>query len=271
VWVWAAAAGIAVAALVPVVIERTRSPLPEPAFIQEQAPPAIATAPAAKDRGSIKLKIEPAAAPAAPTPVPLERRAAENAAAAPPATPQLQKHGGPWAQAPAGAPAPPPRAASDESQRPQAAPAAARPDSARSETAQLDEARAPKQIEGQAAEIKAEREQDRRGGLAGGVATFAQAPTEESRYRALLARRTATAVEDRQLHDEWHALAASFPTGTHADDARVRALDALLSAYRRDGEARDRERLREEAGLYLQRGDAAQAGRVRAILEDAGL
>jgi anti-sigma factor RsiW len=265
VWVWAAAAGIAVAALVPVVVERTRAPLPEPALIREQAPPAIVITPpatvtappervtlAAKDLGSIKLKAAPApATPAVPAPAPFEPRAAENAAAAPPASAQVQKHVGPWAQAPAGAPA---------------------PDSARSETAPMEEGRAPKQVQGQAdAEAKAEREQDRRPGLTDAVATFARAPSEETRYRALLARRTATAAEDRQLHDEWRALAASSPTGAHADEARVRALDALLAAYRREGEARDRERLREEAGLYLQRGDAAQPDRVRAILEAAGL
>ena len=107
--------------------------------------------------------------------------------------------------------------------------------------------------------------------MSANVLTYAQAPAEETRYRALLARRTATAAEDRQLHDEWRALAASFPAGARADEARVRALDALLSAYRRAGEARDRERLREEAGLYLQRADAEQAGRVRAILEAAGM
>lgn len=291
VWVWAAAAGIAVAAVVPLLFEQTRSPLPEPALVREQAPPspAIASTPAAPPREEA-----PAAAPAdvpaagrahdkvaakdvgAMKPAPYEARAAENAAAPPPAAAappaQVQKHGGPWAQAPSGAPAPPRLATSDESQKPQAARAAARPDEARPETAQMEEARATREIQRQAgAEVKGEREQDRRSGLAGSIMTFAQAPTEETRYRALLARRTASAAEDRQLHDEWRALAASYPTGAHADEARVRALDALLSAYRREGEARDRERLREEAGLYLQRSDAAQARRVRAMLQEAGL
>jgi Putative zinc-finger len=280
VWVWAAAAGIAIAALVPSLFQRTATPVPEAARIQEPAPAAPAIAPGApareearveapadvpaarlarektamKDQGSIKLKAVPAgAAPAAATPAPLPARAAENAAAPPPPAPQVQKHSGPWAQAPAGAPAPAPQplGTSDES---------------------MAEARAPKEIQLPAgAEAKTEREQDRRRGLPDAVATFAQAPTEETRYRALLARRTESAGEDRLLHDQWRAFAASYPAGAHADEARVRALDALLSAYRREGEARDRERLREEAGLYLQRADAAQAGRVRAILEAAGM
>lgn len=282
VWMWAAAAGIAIAALAPVLFQQTKAPVPEAAPVREPAPtaPAFAVAPAApareearaeapadvpaarlarektavKDQGAIKLKVAPAgAAPAAPTPAPLQARAAENAAAPPPPAPQIQKHSGPWAQAPAGAPAPAPQplGTSDES---------------------MAEARAPKEIQLPAgAEAKTEREQDRRRGLTDAVATFAQAPTEETRYRALLARRTESAGEDRLLHDQWRAFAASFPAGAHADEARVRALDALLSAYRREGEARDRERLREEAGLYLQRADAAQAGRVRAILEAAGM
>jgi len=237
VWVWAAAAGIAIAALAPLLFQQTKAPVPEAAPVQERVPaaPTIAVAPAArpdvpaaglardklaaKDLGPIKSKEAP-----------FEARAAEDAAA-----PQ-----------PLGA---------EESQRPEAARATARLDDGRAET-QMEE--------------KAEREQDRRG-LSGAVATFAQAPTEETRYRALLARRTQSAGEDRLLHDQWRAFAASYPTGAHADEARVRALDALLSAYRREGEARDRERLREEAGLYLQRADAAQASRVRAILEAAGM
>jgi Putative zinc-finger len=254
VWVWAAAAGIAVAALAPVLFQQAKAPVPEAARNPEPAPtaPALAIATvaparekpraeapadvpaaglardklAAKDLGSIKLKASPAAAP--------------------PAAAQIQKHSGPWAQAPAGAPAPQPPATSDELQRSQTGRATARPDEAHADTAQVEEAR-------------------------DGVVTFAEAPTEQTRYRALLARRTASATEDRRLHDDWRVLAASYPTGAHADEARVRALDALLSAYRREGEARDRERLREEAGQYLQRADAAQAGRVRAILEAAGL
>lgn len=282
VWVWAAAAGLAVAALVPLLSHQARSPLPEPALIREQAPPAPATAstPVAPAREEA-----PAAAPAD---VPAESRArdkvaakdllealrAENAAAATPAQAQAQvpKHGGPWAQAPSGAAAPPARAASDEAQKPQAARAATHPDEGRQQTAQMEQARAAREIPRQpGAEVKAESEPERRSGLTDAVVTFAQAPPEETRYRALLARRTASAAEDRQLHDEWRALVASYPTGAHADEARVRALEALLSAYRREGEARDRERLREEASQYLQRSDAAQPGRVRALLEAAGV
>ena len=47
-------------------------------------------------------------------------------------------------------------------------------------------------------------------------------------------------------------------------------LDALLAAFQRGGDSRDRDRLREEAEVYLQRSDAAQPARVRAILAAAG-
>jgi hypothetical protein len=106
-----------------------------------------------------------------------------------------------------------------------------------------------------------------RDGLADSM-KLARAPGEEARYRALLARQPASADAARKLHDDWTAFAKAH-AGPRADEARVRALDALLSAYRRGGEARDLQQLQEEAALYLQRSDAAQAPRVRAILEAA--
>jgi len=288
VWVWAAAAGLALAGLAPLILRHAAGPGPDAARTEQEqrlAPPpaAAATEPeaqasapparaesdqvAAKDELAVKeVRTPPASSPAATSPPALVRRSAENAAGAPPPpAPQVQKHAGPWAQAPAAAPAPAPQVHASE-----AAQAARREGRARAEPVQADTAsgRPP----GEAArlpaveEAKAGRDQDR-STLTEGVATFAEAPTEDARYRALLARRPASASEDRQLHDAWRAFAASYPTSPRSDEARVRALDALLSAYRRDGEARDRERLREEAALYLQRSDAAQAPRVRAILE----
>jgi len=268
VWVWAAAAGLALAALAPVLLRQTTSPVPEGTRTNDEArvapPPSTATtAPAApaeappaggaRERVLSKESVRTKAAPPAPAPPPvLLERATENAARAPaappPPAPQIQKHNGPWAQAPQ---------------------SAARAEEAGAEKVPVEEAAAgaPKDAQRDAAsEGKAEPNQARRG-LTNSVPTFAEAPTEETRYRALLARRPASAGEDRQLHDAWRAFAASYPASPRADEARVRALDALLSAYLREGQARDRERLREEAGLYLRRSDAAQAPRVRAILE----
>jgi hypothetical protein len=264
VWVWAAAAGVALAALTPLLFRQTASPVPEAMRTEETArvaapPPTIAAiepvvaVPEGGARAKTRVAPKDAAAKPAPTPAPLlYKKAQENAAAGrPSATGQIQKHNGPFAQAPAAAP--PPQAPTQA----QASQAAAR----------ADEAREVMEV---APEGKLERDQDRRGGLTDSIG-LAQAPGEEARYRGLLARQPASAEAARKLHDDWAAFAKAHAEGPRADEARVRALDALLSAYRRGGAARDLQRLREEAALYLQRSDAAQAPRVRALLEAASL
>ena len=195
------------------------------------------------------------------------RRRSAGTAARPSTTGQIQRHNGPFAQAPAAAP--PPQSPTQA----QASQAAARADEARvvGEAPEEAPARAAKEVQRQVAvEGKLERDQ-----AAAGVVTDsmepAQARGEDARYRGLLARQPASADAARRLHDDWAAFAKAHPDGPRADEARVRALDALLSAYRRGGEARDLQRLREEAALYLQRSDAAQAPRVRAMLEAASL
>jgi hypothetical protein len=278
VWVWAAAAGLALAALTPLMFRETASPVPEAMRTEETervaapastiATPTPAEAPPlggarAKTRAAPKDAVASkpvASAPAAP-PV-LYERAREQAAAARPATGQIQKHNGPFAQAPAAAPPPPAPVPAQVSQ------AAARADEARAgEAPEEAPARASKEVQtGAAPEGKLERDQARRGGLTDSI-ELAQAPGEEARYRGLRARQPASADAARKLHDDWAAFAKAHADGPHADEARVRALDALLLAYHRSGEARDRQRLREEAALYLQRSDAAQALRVRAMLE----
>ena len=280
VWVWAAAAGVALAALTPLLFRPTSSPVPEAMRTEETArvaapPPTIAAIepvealPEAGARAKTRAAPKDAAAKPAPTPAPLfYKKAQENAAASrPSATGQVQKHNGPFAQAPAAAP--PPQSPTQA----QASQAAARADEARvvGEAPEEAPARASKEVQREAApEGKLERDQDRRGGLTDSI-ELAQAPGEEARYRRLQARQPASADAARKLHDDWAAFAKSHAEGPRADEARVRALDALLSAYRRGGEARDLQRLREEAALYLQRSDAAQAPRVRAMLEAASL
>jgi hypothetical protein len=278
VWVWAAAAGLALAALAPVLLRQTTSPVPEATRTEETErgaapPPTIAATETveALPEGGERAKTRAApkdAAPSkpvasAPAPPPLYKTAQENAAAArPSATGQIQKHNGPFAQAPAAAP--PPQAPTPA----QASQTAARADEMRAEEAQEQApARASKEVQREAApEGKRERDQARRGGLADSL-KLAQASGQEARYRVLLARQPASAAAARTLHDDWTAFAKAHADGPRADEARVRALEALLSAYRSGGEARDLQQLQEEAALYLQRRDAAQAPRVRALLE----
>ena len=279
VWVWAAAAGVALAALTPLLFRPTSSPVPEAMRTEETArvaapPPTIAAIepvealPEADARAKTRAAPKDAAAKPAPTPAPLlYKKAQENAAASrPSATGQVQKHNGPFAQAPAAAP--PPQAPTQA----QVSQAAARADEARAgEAPEEAPTRASKEVQsGAAPEGKLERDQARRGGLADSM-ELAPAPGEEARYRGLLARQPASADAARKLHDDWAAFAKAHPDGPRGDEARVRALDALLLSYHRSGEARDRQRLREEAALYLQRSDAAQAPRVHAMLEAASL
>jgi hypothetical protein len=279
VWVWAAAAGLALAALAPVLLRQTTSPVPEATRTEESAgaaapPSTIATTQPleAPTAGGARAKAMAAPKDAerskpAPTPAPLfNRRAHENAAAPRSSAGQIQQHNGPFAQAP-GTPAP---AAARASQLPPALPAAARADESRAEAVEVQEAPAQAGKEAAPRDVAPERnaELDQgRDGLADSM-KLARAPGEEARYRALLARQPASADAARKLHDDWTAFAKAH-AGPRADEARVRALDALLSAYRRGGEARDLQQLQEEAALYLQRSDAAQAPRVRAILEAA--
>jgi putative zinc finger protein len=276
VWVWAAAAGVALAALTPLLFRQTASPVPEAMRTEEAGrvaapPPTIAAAEPleALPEGGERAKTRAAPKDAGqskpgPTPAPLlYKKAQENAAAARPSTTgQIQRHNGPFAQAPAAGPppqAPTPALASQP---------AARVDEARAgEPPEEAPARAAKEVQREAAvEGKLERDQAGAGVLSDSMEP-AQARGEDARYRGLLARQPASADAARKLHDDWAAFAKAHPDGPRADEARVRALDALLSAYRRGGEARDLQRLRDEAALYLQRSDAAQAHRVRAMLE----
>lgn len=98
------------------------------------------------------------------------------------------------------------------------------------------------------------------------LATSAAAKEADS-YVRLLSRWPASAREARELREAWRAFTLDHPTGVRADEARVRAIEAGLQAYRRGGEARDLALVREDAEAYLLRPDALQTARVRALLE----
>ena len=98
------------------------------------------------------------------------------------------------------------------------------------------------------------------------LAGFSEMSKDAARYRQLIARRAAAPAEARQLHDQWRAFAEAFPTGAHADEARVRAIEAMALAFHLGGDPRDRDRAQGEGEAYLARTDAGQAARVRAVL-----
>ena len=258
VWVWAAAAGLALAALAPLMLRQTASPVPEAARTDETArvaapPPApaapapAAPAPAEAPRaGGERVKTlaapkDAARSKPAPTPVPLlYEPGRENAAAARPSpSGQIQKHTGPFAQAPAAA--------------------------ARAEEMRADEAPAET-----APEKKLERDQARRGGLADATITAAQTSDETTRFRTLVAQRPASTGQARQLHDAWTAFAAAYPSSPRADEARVRAIEALALAWDKGGDPADQEGARQAALDYLAAPRAPQRTRVRALLDRLG-
>jgi putative zinc finger protein len=94
-------------------------------------------------------------------------------------------------------------------------------------------------------------------------------PGAEDEFKALSGRAAQSAVDARALRDAWEAFVRREPDGPHADDARVRALEAGAAAWRLGGLRDDRERVMRDGRAYLRRPDAADKERVRALL--AGL
>lgn len=104
-------------------------------------------------------------------------------------------------------------------------------------------------------------------GAAANAASRAFGP--EGRFSALLARKATSVAEARALREEWRAFAEKAQ-GALADEARVRAIEAALLAWGLSKDAADLARLRGDAAAYLQRPDAAQTARVRALLHSVG-
>jgi hypothetical protein len=89
----------------------------------------------------------------------------------------------------------------------------------------------------------------------------------EARYRMLRTRTPATAAEARELRLEWRAFAESILGQAHADDARVAAIEVAVQAFRFSASDEDRATAAADARAYLDRSDAPQAERVKALLE----
>ncbi len=73
----------------------------------------------------------------------------------------------------------------------------------------------------------------------------------------------------RERREAWRALVAQHPESPHADEARVRVVEAGLEAWRAGGDPRDLDLAREDAAAYLARDDAALKERVRRALAAA--
>jgi hypothetical protein len=74
-------------------------------------------------------------------------------------------------------------------------------------------------------------------------------------------------AEARALRDGWEAFARDQASDPRADEARVRAVEAGVTAWRLGGDPADLARARAAAAAYLAREGAVQRARVRALLE----
>jgi len=93
-------------------------------------------------------------------------------------------------------------------------------------------------------------------------------PTDaEQAYRALAAERPHEGEGWRRLREAWRAFARTHASHPLGDEARVRVVETGVEAWRVGADPADLARVREDAAAYLSRRDAAQAARVRALLE----
>jgi anti-sigma factor RsiW len=268
VWTWAAAAALLLAVVTPLTLLRqpdARSSLPAgeipaaapPALATSQAPPAVPAPEAARADREAETKAQ-RRAPVSASPVPKKRESA-------------------FASAPSEADARAPRA-----QEPWA-PAAARadegatPEALAPEARNLEKARADRQAAERprdaTAEAAAAETMVARGRVGGPGAAAVAAPTlvaTEDEWRRLDATRPHTPAEWRRLREEWRRFVARDPDGPLADEARVRAIETGLSAWRSGGDPADEVVFRRDAASYLERNDAAQKQRVERLVAEAG-
>jgi hypothetical protein len=72
----------------------------------------------------------------------------------------------------------------------------------------------------------------------------------------------------RERREAWRSFLDTYPESRHADEARVRLIEAGLEAWRAGADAADLTRAREDARGYLARDDARQKDRVRRALAE---
>jgi Putative zinc-finger len=139
------------------------------------------------------------------------------------------------------------------------------PHSVQAESTDLrDEARPLKKAEDGAATPVPVRKAPVAGALSAHVAS---ALPPDARFEGLRARRPASLAEARALRDAWEAFARDQPADSRADEARVRAIEAGVTAWRLGGDTADLARARAAAAAYLAADGSAQRPRVRALLE----
>jgi len=263
-WALAAAAGLALAVLVPLSARRVVSPVPEAVktdALRSSTPTTlVAASPAFAEPPRVRAKTAaepgaarrppPAAPPAGATPAPMmaSREQLKSGLYA-------QKRSGPSAQEPSS------QAAANQA-APAAAPAAGP---------------APASVSGAAERLEGAEEKNKEGPLrkiqrdeaSRGVRTDAQLmrADEDVGYQSLLVRQAGSVDEARRLADAWKTFAETHPASPRADEARVRAIEARGLAWRLSHDPADLDRVRQSARAYLASSRAPQRERVRALLE----
>jgi hypothetical protein len=109
---------------------------------------------------------------------------------------------------------------------------------------------------------------ERKAAMAGAVAgPAASALPPSPRFEDLRSRRPESVAEARALRDGWEAFARDHANDPRADEARVRAVEAGVTAWRLGRDPADLARARAAAAAYLAGEGAVQRTRVRALLE----
>ena len=272
-WALAAAAAVVLAVLTPRLVRDTRAPADSAAHAVH-APSMPAPTPGAPmqrdgraaDAAAEVPRTEPPP-PARPAGSRLEKRTVEEQRA--PATLPTVAPAGPAPATPAqnAAAAPAARAETAEPEKKDAdaprtlgyatEPAQDLMERARAPQAAKEETEAESTVAGRADEAKA-----RRKTAVGAL----EATGGQGRFQLLARRTVSSAPEARSLRDAWRAFARDEAAGPHADEARVRAIEAGAEAWRRGRDESDRAETLKDGRAYLERPDAVQADRVRAVL-----
>lgn len=286
-WTWAAAAALLLAVITPLTLERRERGAPSG---PEMAAPMRQDA---RPRSSAPMEEERDEAVPADTKVDQESRTRRETK---PESPPEKGGEGPQ---PAFATAPPPQpmgaatsrsretlAAGAEEEPPPAASAAAEAVRSKAETPLILE-EAPEQAVGPLAkEGRAGRDalapvpatapleepgatprlQDRQEGFA---AAERKDLSEDARaFAGLAGVRPSGAAAWRDHREAWRSFLDTHPESRHADEARVRLIEAGLQAWRAGADPEDLARAREDARAYLSRDDARQRERVRRALAE---
>lgn len=264
-WAWAAAAALVLAVVVPRTIDRVPpGPAPESVAPSASAPNA---APESEAEPSAPLP------PVSTAPAVTEDAAArDQKARAAPSARQEGKESRPAVAAPAPAPqrpAPPTAGASSAAPgtdalarrrvlgAPPSGPAEADLGAAKAEAdspvTESSEAGAPAEPPGP---------------LSAALETAAAAaPSSETTFRSLLRTPPSDADGWRGRREGWRVYAEEHSGGPHADEARVRVIEAGVAAWRAGGRDDDLERALADLAAYLGRDDARQKDRARRAVE----